>query len=376
MASAELYSQTLDLSEGSGSAGHTEVRIGAGVLSKAGELLGDWVQGRTLFILSTPNLRRLHGATLDPVRAAARRVVELETVDGEAAKTTGEAAILWERMLAAGGKRDSRLLSFGGGSVSDLGGFVAGTFLRGIACVHCPTTLLAQVDAALGGKTGVDLSGGKNTVGLFLHPDWVLSDTLVLATLPLDELRSGLMEAVKMAYLLDPPGLERIEATLPDLLAGRADALAPVVAAATATKLSVVAADPREGNRRRLLNFGHTLGHAIEGVLGYEDLRHGDAIAYGMLFALTLGEGRGLPAADADRLRQLLGRAGLPALPSLDAADLLAYVGRDKKATEGGVTWVLPRRLGEGEMVLLSDLSSLRPAIERFLADPWGHLAG
>jgi len=350
--------------------GRTEIRIGAGALASAAEELGPWLDGRTLFVLSTPRVRALHGATLAGLEGTAARVVPLEVEDGEGAKTLAWAERLWHRMLEDGGKRDSRLLTLGGGSACDLGGFVAGCFLRGVDCAQVPSTLLAQVDAALGGKTGVDLPGGKNTVGLFHHPAWVLADTSLLATLPAGELRSGLVEVVKMAFLLDPELFARVEAELDALLAGDAGALGPVVAAAAAAKCRVVERDPAEGGYRRVLNFGHTLGHAIEGALGYRRLRHGEAVAYGLLFALRLCRRRGLPESDADRLRNLLARFGLPPLPELDAGELESFLRRDKKATEGGLVWVLARDLGSEAMVAV-DPAEVRRELDAFLADPW-----
>lgn len=353
--------------------GRTRILIDSGLLdhSDLAEALKPWLSGRTLFVLSTASLRRLHGQALDELTAAAGRRIDLEVPDGEVAKSLGHAGELWNAMLAAGGKRDSRLLTFGGGSVGDLGGFVAGCFLRGIAYTQVPTTLLAQVDAAVGGKTAVDLPGGKNSVGLFHHPDWVLSDTSLLATLPRGEIRSGLVEAVKMAALLDPPLLDRIERDLPRLLAADGTALGPVVAAAAHAKAVVVESDPAEGDRRRILNFGHTLGHAIEGVLGYQTLRHGEAVAYGLLFALRLAENRGQAHGLADRLRALLRRFELPPLPRLEAAALVDFMGRDKKVMETGWVWVLPRSPGAGEMV--SDIGRLEVEreLESFLRDPW-----
>ncbi len=282
--------------------GRTEIVIGAGVLAegRAGGAptlalpeLADWLAGRTVFVLTTPRLIELHGGVLDRLGGGAARAVRLEVPDGEQAKTLDHAGRLWRQMLAAGGKRDSRLVAVGGGSVGDLGGFVAGCFLRGIEVAQVPTTLLAQVDAAIGGKTAIDLPGGKNTVGLFHHPRRVIADTALLRTLPRAELRSGLVEVVKMASLLAPPLYDQVEARLDDLLAGDAGALAPVVAGAVAAKCDVVERDPREGDWRRILNFGHTLGHAIESQLAYRGLRHGEAVAYGMAFAVRLAESRG-----------------------------------------------------------------------------------
>jgi 3-dehydroquinate synthase len=329
--------------------GVTAVWAGSGALGAARPELAGWVAGHTLFVVSTPRVLALHGRRLAPLRDAAARLHLLEVPEGEAAKSPAVAERLWNEMLLAGGKRDSRLAAFGGGSVGDLGGFVAGCFLRGIELAQLPTTLLAQVDAAIGGKTAVDLPGAKNTVGLFLHPAWVVCDTDLLATLPREELRSGLVEVIKAAALLDPSLLAAVESGLERLLAGDAAALAPVVAAAAAAKIAVVERDPDERGDRRLLNFGHTLGHAIESAGGYQGLRHGEAVAYGMLFALRLARRRGLDGAAARRLAALLGRLELPPLPPLAPAELLARMARDKKARErGGLVWVLPAGIGKG----------------------------
>ncbi len=356
-------------------AGVTRVIAGDGAFDEAAEALAAWVDGRTLFVVSTPRVLALHGELLSPVRAAASRAVMLEVDDGEGAKSLTSAERLWSEMLAAGGKRDSRVLAFGGGSCGDVAGFAAGCFLRGVELVQAPTTLLAQVDAALGGKTAVDLPGAKNSVGLFHHPSLVVSDTRLLATLPREEIRSGLVEVVKMAYLLEPELLGRVEDGLDRLLDGDPEALAPVVAEGAAAKIAVVEADPLERGSRKLLNFGHTLGHAIESVLGYQRLRHGEAVAYGMLFALRLAVARGLPAADAERLRTLLARFDLPPLPgdgSLDPEHLVGTMARDKKARESGLAWVLPARLGEGRVVGGVSEAEVRRELPGFLADPFG----
>ncbi|HEX2641368.1 MAG TPA: 3-dehydroquinate synthase family protein [Thermoanaerobaculia bacterium] len=354
--------------------GVTPVEVGEGALAAVREDLAAWLAGRTVFVVSSPPILALHGARLEPLREAAARWVVLEVEDGEAAKTVATAGRLWEAMLAAGGKRDSRLLAFGGGSVGDLGGFVAGCFLRGIPFVQVPTTLLAQVDAAVGGKTAVDLPGGKNTVGLFFHPARVVSDTAVLPTLPRGELRSGLVEVIKMAALLDPALLRAVEGGLEPLLAGDPAALEPVVAAAAAAKIGVVERDPEEAGDRRLLNFGHTLGHAIESACAYGGLRHGEAVGYGILFVLRLALRRGLDRAFAERLAALLGRLGLPPLPALDPADLLDRMSRDKKARESGLTWVLPAALGAGAMVDGIAAGEVEAELRGFLRAPFSLL--
>lgn len=280
---------------------------------------------------------------------SARRVVELEAPDGEVAKSLEVAGRLWREMVEQGGKRDSLLLALGGGSIGDLGGFVAGAFLRGIPFVGLPTTVLAQVDASVGGKTGVDLPQGKNTVGLFHQPSLVVAETRWLETLPAAEVRAGVFEAVKMAFLLDPALFEQIETKTSLLLTGDPEALATVVAASIAAKAGVVQRDPHEAGERRVLNFGHTLAHALETELGYRGLSHGEAVGWGMRFAvdlaLQLDDSADL-AADCSRLLRVLDHIGVPTLPQLDVDALLRHMGRDKKATEAGTTWVLPAGLG------------------------------
>lgn len=360
------------LAHGRGGSGVTSILIGPGALTAGADLASSFVADRTVFVISSRPLLELHGHRLGPLCGRARRCEVLEIPDGEAAKSTEVLDGLWRRMALAGGKRDSRVLAFGGGSVGDLAGFAAGCFLRGLEFAQLPTSLLAQVDASIGGKTGIDLAEGKNLVGLFHHPELVIADTDVLRTLPRAELRSGLVEAIKMAALLDLDLLARIERDLPELLAGEPGPLGPVVAAAAAAKIAVVERDPAEEGDRRLLNFGHTLGHAIEAALGFTGLRHGEAVAYGLLFALRLSRARGLPAEEAERLRTLLSRLDLPPLPPLAPGDLLAGIARDKKAVESGLAWVLAARLGEGRIEPRVATAEIEAELGAFLAGPWG----
>lgn len=333
--------------------GSTRIYLGTGALDAAQSEIATWVEGRRLFVVSSEPVRRLHGDRLESLLKTTGAVAPtfLEIPDGEAGKSLAVVEQLTREMARAGGKRDSRLLTFGGGTVGDLGGFVAACFLRGIDYSHLPTTLLAQVDAAIGGKTGVNLPEAKNSVGAFHQPRFVIADAGVLRTLPSEEIRQGLFEVIKAAILADEELFRLLEERLPELLAAEPDALEAAVEAAVAVKVSVVESDERESDRRRLLNLGHTLGHALETVVGHGKLGHGDAVGHGMLFAIRLAERRGLSGPDAERMRALIGRMAPTALPKLDPADLERAMTRDKKARETGLPWVLPTRIGAARVV-------------------------
>ncbi|MEO8276420.1 MAG: 3-dehydroquinate synthase [Thermoanaerobaculia bacterium] len=325
--------------------------------------------GRAVFVISSPTVLRLHGAALEPMKALSGSFRLLEVPDGEAAKSLAVAGRLWEELARAGGRRDSRIVAFGGGSVGDLSGFVAASFLRGVDFVQIPTTLLAQVDAAIGGKTAIDLAAGKNLVGAFHQPLLVIADSAFLPTLPRAELRSGLVEVIKMAALLDVDLLAVVERDLAVLLAGDAGALAPVVQRAAAAKAGVVARDPFEAGERQLLNYGHTLGHALETAAGHGRLLHGDAVAWGMRFSHQLAAGRGADRDFLARIERLLDRLDIPPPvgPAVSPAALVEILARDKKARASGLTWILPMSPGNGQRTEGIPMSEVAAELARFL---------
>jgi 3-dehydroquinate synthase len=349
--------------------GETRIVVGEGSLAGAVAENAELWRRRTVFLVSSPTVLRLQGGELAPLRAAAGALVELEVPDGESAKSLAIAGRLWEAMARAGGKRDSVVVSFGGGSVGDLAGFVAATFLRGVAFVQLPTTLLAQVDAAIGGKTAIDLVAGKNLVGAFHQPELVVAESRTLATLPRAELRSGLVEAIKMAALLDLDLLADIERDCERLLAGEPAALAPVVRAAAAAKVRVVERDPFERGERQLLNYGHTFGHALEAAAGYGRLLHGDAVAWGMRFCHRLALRRGADAGFLARVERLLDRLDVPPPGEVALAVVLENLARDKKARETGLVWILPMAPGRGERTAGVEPAEVAAEAATFLSD-------
>lgn len=269
---------------------------------------------------------------------------------GEAEKTRARWASLTDELLAAGFGRDSAIIALGGGVVGDLAGFVAATFMRGIPFVQVPTSLLAMIDASVGGKTGVDTPAGKNLVGAFHQPSAVIADPGTLATLPAAHLRAGMAEAIKHGVIADAEYFASIEADLPALLDGSAtSAMHDLIVRSIAIKAAVVQRDERESGPRKILNFGHTIGHAVEQLSGYS-LLHGEAVAIGLVLEARVGERAGITApGTADRIAGCVGRAGLPVQrpATIAAAEIVVATHGDKKARRGRVEYVLPARIGE-----------------------------
>ncbi len=329
-----------------------QVHVGAGLLGSLAGHVAPFARGR-VFVLTSPPVWELWGERLLASFPVKPHVLFLPP--GEQAKRFGEAERLLEQLAETGADRASLLIAFGGGIVGDVGGFLAAVYMRGIPYVQVPTTLLAQVDSSVGGKTGVNLAAGKNLVGAFHHPAAVFADTDLLGTLPARELRAGLMESVKAGIIRDAVLFELLERRFGELLRPKPDAalLAEIVARSAAMKAEVVGADEREGGLRMILNLGHTVGHAIEAVTEYRVLLHGEAVGWGMLAAFTIAEGRGLmTGAEAARARGLVQALGpLPGFEA-SAAALLASAGRDKKNTGGTRRFVLPHGIGAAGVVV------------------------
>jgi len=324
-----------------------EVHVGNGLLERAGDVIRTVAPAHRYAIISDDNVAPLYAPRLRASLGGAS--AELYTIPpGESHKTREQWARLTDALLAAGFGRDTTILALGGGVIGDLAGFVAATYMRGIPFVQLPTTLLAMIDASIGGKTGVDTAAGKNLVGAFHRPRAVIADASVLATLSANHLRSGLAEAIKHGAIADARYYGSIDGMLPSILDRRGNELQELIARSIEIKASIVRQDEREGGIRRNLNFGHTLGHAIESESGYT-LLHGEAIAIGMVLEAKLGESLGVTeAGTVTRLRDTLQKAGLPvATPkSLDAERILAATRSDKKAREGVVEYALLAEIG------------------------------
>ena len=325
------------------------IEIGAGAIAGLPALLQQVQAPARRIIVSTPPVWDRHAEALRGLSTDEPILLP----DGERHKQVSTAMRIYDALIRASADRATCLLAAGGGVVGDITGFAAATYLRGIPVVQIPTTLLAQVDSAVGGKTGVNHPLGKNLIGAFHQPLAVLVDPLLLGTLPRREFRAGLYEVIKYGVIASRPLFERVADDLPRLFAREPAALVPVIAESCRIKAEIVGADERESGPRRALNFGHTAGHALEAVTKYRRFRHGEAVAYGMLVAAELGVRRGTFAApDREALASLIAKMGpLPPVGDLASGELIQAMGRDKKVLAGTLHFVLPTSLGSTTVV-------------------------
>jgi 3-dehydroquinate synthase len=352
-----------------------EIVIGAGLLGSLEKRLMRLLGGRLprVFVVTLPEIWGLWSRQMLASFKDAPTVLFLPS--GERHKRLASVEALAEQLAGAGADRDSLLLALGGGVIGDITGFLAAIYMRGIRYVQLPTTLLAQVDSAIGGKTGVNLLAGKNLVGSFHHPLAVFADTNTLATLPAAELRAGLQEAVKAGVIYDAKLFRYMETHADAILAGEPAALTRVVTASVRVKADVVSKDERESGLRMILNFGHTLGHAIEAATGYKKLLHGEAVGWGSIAATHVSLARGtVTQKEADRIIALILRYGpLPPFAA-KAEKLVALTGSDKKTRSGRRAYVLAKGIGATEIaydvtdaelvVATNEMLALMPAKE------------
>ncbi|HEX5480493.1 MAG TPA: 3-dehydroquinate synthase [Dehalococcoidia bacterium] len=330
-------------------AGRYAVEIAPGLSAALATLLDAAGAPARRIIVSNPTVWRLHGSAFGGVTADEPILIP----DGERFKTLQTTGRIYDALLRLETARSTALVALGGGVVGDTAGFAAATFLRGIPLVQVPTTLLAQVDSAIGGKVGVNHAAGKNLIGAFHPPAIVAVDPQLLVTLPRREFRAGLYEVIKYGMIASRPLFDRVGSTLRALFARDPAALMPVIAESCAIKAAVVEEDERERGPRRALNFGHTAGHALEAVTKYRRFRHGEAVAYGMLAAAAVAVARGAMR-DEDRrtLTALITQMGpLPAIADLSSAAVIEATRRDKKIVDGQLHFVLATAIGRTEIV-------------------------
>jgi len=327
------------------------IYVGAGCLAELGTRLAATRCGKRVAVVTNSTIANLYlGPTVAALAGAGFDPAIIQIPDGEKHKNLAWLAFVYDRLIDAGIDRGGAVIALGGGVVGDLAGFAAATYLRGVPCVQVPTTLLAQIDASIGGKTGINHAAGKNLLGAFKQPRFVLADVDSLRTLPRRELVAGLAEVIKTGAILDQELFALLEAELPAVLRQERDLMVRIVRTCCQLKALVVAEDETEGDYRAILNFGHTLGHAIESLTDYTTFLHGEAVAIGMVAAARISHSLGLCDDDTvRRLTRLIERCGLPVeIPADLSREALALALRtDKKTLSGSITFVCLESIGK-----------------------------
>jgi 3-dehydroquinate synthase len=327
-----------------------QIHVGERIVDRLDQLLKDSGSSKQMFVISSPPIWKLHRSTFTNVLGKTKPLL---MPDGEQAKTMQTIERLHEALIKGKADRGATIVSIGGGVVGDVAGFAAATYLRGVRLAHIPTTLLAQVDSSIGGKVGVNHALGKNLIGAFHQPIVVVTDPQFLETLPRREFRAGIYEIVKYGVIASRELFERVDHDLSAVFDRKPSVLVPVIAESCRIKAAIVSKDEREGDLRRTLNFGHTVGHAIEAASQYRRFRHGEAVAYGMLAAANIAMSRGLfPSADYSLLAGLIAKLGpLPSVNDLSVSQLNDAIRLDKKVFEGCLHMVLPTKMGNTMIV-------------------------
>jgi 3-dehydroquinate synthase len=340
--------------------------VASGALQSVGQRLRELRLGSRAALVSDGAIMRLYGKTVvTSLEAEGFTVTTIEVPEGEAAKTLAVAEHCWDQLLTAGLDRTSTVMALGGGAVGDVAGFAAATYMRGINFVQLPTTVLAQVDASIGGKTAIDHPLGKNMIGAFHQPRLVVVDPAVARTLPEREFRSGLAEIVKHGIVLDADYFAELERDLAPLAARDLGVLERIIGGSCRLKASVVERDEREAELRHVLNYGHTIGHALEAATGYARYAHGEAVSLGIVAEARLARRLGI-ADDETTARQerMLETLGLPVrAPSIDVEPIVSAMARDKKAKDGRVPFVLAPRIGAFRIVYDVPTAEVRAVI-------------
>lgn len=334
------------------------ISVAPGLRENLADTLQPWNSGQTWVVISQQAILDHYEPVIESLRDAGYKLVVIVVPGDESAKNIDEANIVWSKMVEGGADRSSVLLALGGGVVGDLGGFVAATYMRGIPVIQVPTTLLAMIDSAIGGKTAVNLAAGKNLVGAIYQPKAVLIDPEFLQTLPLRNVVSSLAEAVKYGFIRDPSIFALFQDRFADLVSlSDDDLLSEVIAKSCKIKAEIVSNDQFEKGERRLLNYGHTIGHAFETICGYGELYHGEAVLYGMRCANFISYKKGLLSDDEYQSAQaVLAQFELPPLTGITPEKVLDVVAHDKKFINGKLSFILIDGIGNG--VISTDVTS------------------
>ncbi len=347
-----------------------DILIGAGILDQIGSVLSKVANGMRAIIVTNPKIDGLYGdKTRQNLTQAGFQVETIQIPDGEEHKSLASADKAYDYLMEFNCDRNTILIALGGGVIGDLTGFVASTFMRGVPFVQIPTTLLAQVDSSVGGKTAVNHPRGKNMIGAFYQPKVVLIDLETLSTLPADEFRAGLAEVVKYGVIADPELFDYLDQNAEKILKLDLECLSRIIETSCAIKAQVVESDERENRRRMILNFGHTFGHAVEALTKYVQYKHGEAVAIGMAFAARLScEMDKCPSSVGKRVEGLLKKLNLPVKsPNLKPNEIVESMYHDKKTTAKKIKFILSKKIGEVEIIDEVPEAILKKSLDNFL---------
>jgi len=347
-----------------------DILIGVGILEQIGSFLGKISKGMRAIIITNSAIDKLYGDK--PRQSIVQAGFQVETIqipDGEEHKSLSSVSKVYDCLMRFNCDRNTILVALGGGVIGDLTGFIAATYMRGVPFVQIPTTLLAQVDSSVGGKTAVNHPLGKNIIGAFYQPKFVLIDLETLSTLPSDEFRAGLAEVVKYGIIADPELFGYLEENAEKILKLDFECLIKIVETSCATKVQIVETDERENRRRMILNFGHTFGHAVEALTQYVKYKHGEAVSIGMVFASRLAyEMDKCPSAIGERIEKLLSKLNLPIKsPKLNPDSIIESMYHDKKTTAKKIKFILLKKIGEVEIIDEIPEATLKKTIANFL---------
>lgn len=343
-----------------------DILIGRGILPRAAQFLPENLKPSRVVVITHPSINALYGKSLIESFARTGYAADcIEIPEGEASKSLAQAEIIYDRLMEWNCDRQSLLVALGGGVVGDLTGFIAATYFRGVPFIQVPTTLLSQVDSSVGGKTAVNHPRGKNIIGAFHQPRLVVIDLETLRTLPANEYRAGMAEIIKYGVIEDAELFAFLESHVEKILAQDTLCLERIIETSCAIKARVVEKDETEGHYRMVLNFGHTIGHAIEALTGYSTMIHGDAVAIGMVHVAKLSQLTGRCAEQIpQRIRRLVAAFGLPTeLPRFKAEEYIRTMSRDKKATQNKIRFVLVKDIGSVEIADDVPVDKIRAAL-------------
>ena len=349
----------------------SKIIIKEGIINNAGRYLTSLGENKEVFVITNPLVKHLHGEKLiSGLSTYGIHSKFIEIPDGEKYKSLSTASDIYDTLLKEKANRSTTLISFGGGVIGDLTGFIASTYMRGVPLIHIPTTLLSQVDSSIGGKVAVDHPKAKNIIGSFYHPRAILTDPLVLNTLPLEHLRNGLVEIIKISIIDSPSFFATLDTVISRALDKDIAILQSIIRHAVKLKVQIVLKDPREKNQRKHLNLGHSIGHALEVTVGYQKLFHGEAVALGILIETKISRYRGICSVDLEKkIKKIIKKLNISfnvALKSINNENIWNAIAFDKKNNHGRICFILPEKIGKVNIIEGINKKEVINALEEF----------